>query len=99
MKKILELINNLKIKAFALLPNWFKNLRYAEYILHAILGTALYFTFCLFMAQDYAFATVVIIAFGIELLSEFRKGGSGNFFDAIATFAIPFIIFTIKNIL
>jgi hypothetical protein len=97
--KILNFINDLKIKAFALLPNWFVNLPYSDKILHAILGTILYLLLCFVMAEDYAFASVFIIAFAIEVLSEFRKGGSGNFYDAIATFIIPLAIYIIKNIL
>jgi len=99
MKEILEQINDFKITFFNLMPEWFKDLKYAEYILHAFFGTVIYFGLSFFIPEDFAFAMVVIIAFFVEFLSEFRKIGTGNFFDAIATFAIPFIIFTIKNIL
>lgn len=94
----MEKLNNLKIKLFGMLPEWFKKLKYAEYILHAILGTSIYLLCATFMGYGNAFALVFVIAFMVEILSEMRKIGTGNFFDAIATFIIPLLIFIISII-
>jgi hypothetical protein len=62
MKQILEQINDLKITIFKLMPEWFKQLKYAEYILHAFFGTVIYLGLSLLIPEDIAFASVVIIA-------------------------------------
>ena len=93
---MLEKLNNLKIKLFGMLPEWFKNLKYAEYILHAIFGTVIFLLASIFIGYGNAFALVFVIGMGVEILSEMRKIGTGNFFDAIATFIIPLLIFIIS---
>jgi hypothetical protein len=81
----------MKKKLFNILPSWLKKLRYADKIAHAFYGTLFYLLISL-IDIDLALFLTFALAIGVEIYDKY-KGGKADILDALATIAIPIILF------
>lgn len=85
----------MKQTLFKLLPLWFTNLKHADKWLHAILGTFFYLILALFIENYIALIATIFLGILVEVYDKISKKGTPDALDAIATFAIPVLIFII----
>jgi hypothetical protein len=81
----------MKQQLFNILPSRLKKLRYADKIAHAIYGTTFYLLISL-LSNDLALFLTFALAVGVEIYDKY-KGGKADMLDALATIAIPKILF------
>jgi hypothetical protein len=81
----------MKKKLFNILPSRLKKLRYADKIAHAFYGTTFYLLISLIDTNLALFLTFAL-AVGVEIYDKY-KGGKADMLDALATIAIPTILF------
>jgi hypothetical protein len=81
----------MKKKLFNILPSWLKKLRYADKIAHAFYGTLFYLLISL-LSNDLALFLTFALAVGVEIYDKY-KGEKADMLDALATIAIPTILF------
>jgi len=85
----------MKQKLFNSLPKWFTKLKHADKWLHAILGTLFYLILALFTQNYIALIATIVLGIAVEVYDKISKKGTPDALDAIATFAIPILIFII----
>jgi len=85
----------MKQKLFNLLPLWFTKAKHADKWIHAILGTLFYLIIAIFVQNYIALIATVVLGIAVEVYDKVSKKGTPDALDAIATFAIPVLIFII----
>jgi hypothetical protein len=91
--------NKMKLKIFNLFPLALRQLPYADKIVHAIFGTAIYVFLLFFIENNFAFAITVGIALLVEVYDKVSKKGTVDPKDAFFTFIIPFLLFVAQEMI
>lgn len=76
----------------------FNSLKHSDKYKHAIFGTLIYLGIWAFFSSLIALIVVLIIGALVEIYDYLSKKGTPEFFDFLATVAIPIILYLIWQI-